>query len=108
LTIYFSSPVICEIFLIVDFPEPLETPPGSLETSKKVTILESQSEEFIPKQQSSEYPLQTFNVLLLGIDARNIELSRTDLIMLANINPTTKKIHVISIQMPYFVMTTSF
>lgn len=38
-----------------------------------------------------------FNILLLGIDARRQEESRTDVIMLANVNPQEKIINVVSI-----------
>ncbi|WP_366924311.1 LCP family protein [Metallumcola ferriviriculae] len=75
----------------------LETTPDSPKTSNKVKDPKRQSDDSVPQQQAAEYPDETFNVLLLGIDARNEELSRTDLLMLANINPTTKKIYLISI-----------
>ncbi len=40
---------------------------------------------------------QSFNLLILGIDAWNDEKSRTDLIMLANVNTESKKINIVSI-----------
>ncbi len=39
----------------------------------------------------------SFNVLILGIDSRNGENARTDVIMLANVNPINKQINIISI-----------
>ena len=41
--------------------------------------------------------IKSFNVILLGIDARNQEKSRTDLIMLSNVNPKDKTVQVVSI-----------
>jgi LCP family protein required for cell wall assembly len=41
--------------------------------------------------------IKSFNVILLGIDARNQENSRTDLIMLSNVNPKDKTVQVVSI-----------
>ncbi|RBW68016.1 LCP family protein [Bacillus taeanensis] len=40
---------------------------------------------------------ESFNLLLLGIDARNSERSRTDVMMILNINPIQKKVVVIAI-----------
>src|SRR5690606_23360587 len=39
----------------------------------------------------------TFNVLLLGIDARANESSRTDMMLVAHIDLTNKKINMVSI-----------
>ncbi|WP_040952950.1 LCP family protein [Gorillibacterium massiliense] len=39
----------------------------------------------------------SFNIAILGVDARQDEYSRTDVIMLARVNPETKKANVISI-----------
>ncbi|WP_214480928.1 LCP family protein [Bacillus sp. SM2101] len=41
--------------------------------------------------------IDSFNLLLLGLDARKQEASRTDVIMLANIHPEQEKITVLSI-----------
>jgi|LSQX01.2.fsa_nt_gb LCP family protein required for cell wall assembly len=41
--------------------------------------------------------IKPFNVILLGIDARDQENSRTDLIMLSNVNPKEKTVQVVSI-----------
>lgn len=41
--------------------------------------------------------IDSFNVLLLGLDRRKEEHSRSDLIMLVNINPQSKNINILSI-----------
>ncbi len=40
---------------------------------------------------------QSFNILILGIDARDNNASRADMIMVANINSYRKSIHVVSV-----------
>ncbi|GGH32240.1 LCP family protein [Paenibacillus segetis] len=60
---------------------PIPTPPAQ-DTSNKTDA---------DKEQSS------FNILLLGTDARDNEASRTDVIILAHVNPTKKTINLISI-----------
>ncbi|HBE81140.1 MAG TPA: LytR family transcriptional regulator [Firmicutes bacterium] len=40
---------------------------------------------------------QRFNILILGIDARDAEGSRADVIMVANVNPVLKEISLVSI-----------
>jgi LCP family protein required for cell wall assembly len=39
----------------------------------------------------------TFNVLILGIDAREEDSSRTDIIMVAHVDPLAKKVNIVSI-----------
>jgi LCP family protein required for cell wall assembly len=51
----------------------------------------------VPAAPSVEEAPAGFNVLLLGIDARKQEESRTDLIMLVNVKPESNNITVISI-----------
>ncbi len=52
-------------------------------------------EEVAPEEVAAE--IKPFNVLILGIDARKQEVSRTDVIMLVNVNLKNKAVHVISI-----------
>ncbi|MGC5327266.1 LCP family protein [Brevibacillus sp. SYSU BS000544] len=43
------------------------------------------------------FPSNHFNVLLLGIDAREKENSRTDVIMVAHVNVKTKQVNIVSV-----------
>ncbi len=40
---------------------------------------------------------QSFNLLVLGIDARDHNASRADMIMVANVNPRSRSIHLVSV-----------
>lgn len=70
-----------------------------------ILVTPSQSEEihnleksFIPVLPQQEvFKKGSFNVLILGIDARKEEESRSDLMMLANINSSKKKVTIVSI-----------
>jgi LCP family protein required for cell wall assembly len=50
----------------------------------------------LPKTKNKNAP-ETLNFLILGIDTRNTADSRADMIMVANINPLTKVINLVSI-----------
>jgi LCP family protein required for cell wall assembly len=56
----------------------------------------------VPEQESPSPPTiqidpSTFNVLILGIDARAEESSRTDVIMVAHVDPIAKTVNIVSI-----------
>jgi LCP family protein required for cell wall assembly len=67
----------------------------------KPTIDNSLNETRIIKTESSPPPIQndpsSFNVLILGIDAREEESSRTDIIMVAHVDPLANKVNIVSI-----------
>lgn len=43
------------------------------------------------------FPANSFNVLILGVDARANENSRTDVIMVAHVNVMTRKVNIVSV-----------
>jgi LCP family protein required for cell wall assembly len=56
-----------------------------------------QVSEQTPSSPTNQIDPSTFNVLILGIDARAEESSRTDIIMVAHVDPIAKTVNMVSI-----------
>jgi LCP family protein required for cell wall assembly len=72
---------------------------SAFENSKDDSILDDETIEFNPVEVTEE----KYNVLMLGIDARGEELSRTDTIMIAQYDEKTKDTKLVSIMRDSYV-----
>ncbi|MFC5446817.1 LCP family protein [Paenibacillus aestuarii] len=73
-------------------PSPLPMSPGTQDTNIQVTP------DATPKETSTQdKDIKAFNVLILGLDARKEESSRSDVIMVMHVIPSAHKVNLISI-----------
>ncbi|OCT11023.1 LytR family transcriptional regulator [Paenibacillus pectinilyticus] len=76
----------------------LSKPAVSTETTTTIAARKEESEPTVqPSTQAPTKVVKAFNVLLLGIDARGDEDSRSDVIMVLHIMPDLRKVNIISI-----------
>ena len=76
-------------------PEPEEEPAASPATEEEIVEIEDSLQKNLEQmeQDSDLYKTDTFNILLIGVDARDEAMSgRSDCMILASINKTTKKV----------------
>ncbi|MCR8641078.1 LCP family protein [Paenibacillus sp. N1-5-1-14] len=82
-------------------PVLVQPKPQSLSAKEQSSEVESEEETASKTttsiQPSSKEPDRSFNILIIGTDARDTEISRSDVIMVAHVNPTSKEARLLSI-----------
>jgi LCP family protein required for cell wall assembly len=76
---------------------PVLAQPMSRSTAEVPGTIPEEIPNQTPSAPANQMDPSTFNVLILGIDARAKESSRTDVIMVAHVNPMAKTINMVSI-----------